>query len=88
MQRPGHSPNKQRTKLWQHRQKMEISKKKYIINLSERLDACPFVRSGGVDRSAMRRFASLTYFREVLLCPHKHIVTMTKVYIAPNNTIP
>ena len=52
------------------------------INLSERLGLCPsvsvFVRSGGVGRSATR-------FGEVLLCPHKRIGTMTKVYIASNN---
>ena len=55
------------------------------INLSERLGVCPFVsvsvRSGGVDRLAMRCFT----FAELLLCPHKCIVTMTKVYIASNN---
>ena len=59
------------------------------INLSEPLVVCPSVpvcvRSGGLDRSATRRFASLTYFGEVLLCPNKRIVTMTKVYIASNN---
>ena len=32
-----------------------------------------------------RRAASFTYFGEVLLCPHKRIVTITKVYIARNN---
>ena len=40
------------------------------------------------------RAASFTYFEEVLRCPHKRIVTITKVYIARNkhtrgsNTIP
>ena len=29
--------------------------------------------------------ASFTYFGEVLRCPHKRIVTITKVYIARNN---
>ena len=29
--------------------------------------------------------ASFTYFAEVLHCPHKRIVTVTKVYIARNN---
>ena len=28
--------------------------------------------------------ASFTYFGEVLRCPHKRIVTITKVYIARN----
>ena len=59
------------------------------INLSEPLGVCPSVsvsvRSGGVDRLATRRFASLTYFVEVLRCPHKRIATITKVYIASNN---
>ena len=31
------------------------------------------------------RAASFTYFGEVLCCPHKRIVTITKVYIARNN---
>ena len=31
------------------------------------------------------RAASFTYFGEVLRCPHKRIVTVTKVYIARNN---
>ena len=31
------------------------------------------------------RAASFTYFGEVLRCPHKRIVTITKVYIARNN---
>ena len=31
------------------------------------------------------RAASFTYFGEVLRCPHKRIVTVTKVYIAKNN---
>ena len=31
------------------------------------------------------RVASFTYFGEVLRCPHKRIVTITKVYIARNN---
>ena len=31
------------------------------------------------------RAASFTYFVEVLRCPHKRIVTITKVYIARNN---
>ena len=30
------------------------------------------------------RAASFTYFGEVLRCPHKRIVTITKVYIAGN----
>ena len=30
------------------------------------------------------RAASFTYFGEVLRCPHKRIVTITKVYIARN----
>ena len=29
--------------------------------------------------------ASLTYFGDLLHCPHKRIVTITKVYIATNN---
>ena len=29
--------------------------------------------------------ASLTYFGDMLRCPHKRIVTTTKVYIAANN---
>ena len=36
-----------------------------------------------MDRSAMRRYASL--FGEVLLYQHQRIVTMTKVHIASNN---
>ena len=36
-----------------------------------------------VDKSAMRRFASL--FGEVLLYQHQRIVTMTKVCIASNS---
>ena len=32
--------------------------------------------------------ASFTYFGEVLRCPHKRIVTITKVYIARNNIGP
>ena len=63
------------------------------INLSEPLGVCPYrcpsvrmsVRSGGVDRSTTRRFASLTYFGEVLLCPHKRVVTMTKMYTSTTN---
>ena len=31
------------------------------------------------------RAASFTYFGEVLRCPHKRIVIITKVYIARNN---
>ena len=31
------------------------------------------------------RAASFTYFGEVLRCPHKRIVTITKVYIERNN---
>ena len=30
-------------------------------------------------------YASLTYFGDLLRCPHKRIVTLTKVYIATNN---
>ena len=30
-------------------------------------------------------YASLTYFGDMLRCPHKRIVTITKVYIATNN---
>ena len=30
-------------------------------------------------------YASLTYFGDLLRCPHKRIVTITKVYIATNN---
>ena len=30
-------------------------------------------------------YASLTYFGDLLHCPHKRIVTITKVYIATNN---
>ena len=37
--------------------------------------------SGGL----CHRAASFTYFGEVLHCPHKCIVTITKVYIASNN---
>ena len=44
------------------------------INLSERLDVCPFV------------FASLTYFGKVLLCPHKHIVTDESVHRIKQHT--
>ena len=35
--------------------------------------------------STQLRAASYTYFGEVLRCPHKRIVTITKVYIATNN---
>ena len=35
--------------------------------------------------SSQLRAASFTYFGEVLRCPHKSIVTITKVYIARNN---
>ena len=30
-------------------------------------------------------YASLTYFGDLLRCPHKRIVIITKVCIAPNN---
>ena len=30
-------------------------------------------------------YASLTYFEDLLHCPHKHIVTIAKVYMATNN---
>ena len=30
-------------------------------------------------------YGSLTYFRDLLRCTHKRIVTITKVYIAANN---
>ena len=43
----------------------------------------PLYRPLYVDKSAMRRFASL--FGEVLLYQHQRIVTMTKLYIASNN---
>ncbi len=39
----------------------------------------------GLSRRLCHRAASFTYFGEVLLCPHKRIVTITKVYIARNN---
>ena len=42
-----------------------------------------WVRVAGV--CLCHRAASLTYFGEVLLCPHKRIVTITKVYITRNN---
>ena len=32
------------------------------------------------------RAPAFNYFGEVLRCPHKRIVTITKVYIAINNT--
>ena len=35
--------------------------------------------------STQLRAVSFTYFEEVLRCPHKRIVTITKVYIATNN---
>ena len=35
--------------------------------------------------SSQLRAASFTYFGEVFRCPHKRIVTITKVYIASNN---
>ena len=45
--------------------------------------------------SSQLRAISFTYFGEVLRCPHKRIITITKVYIAKkqhrrgnNNTIP
>ena len=44
--------------------------------------ACPS-RPAGV--CLCHRAASFTYFGEVLRCPHKRIVTITKVYIARNN---
>ena len=44
--------------------------------------ACPS-RPAGV--GLCHRAASFTYFGEVLRCPHKPIVTITKVYIARNN---
>ena len=34
---------------------------------------------------SQQRAASFTYFGEVSRCPHKRIVTTTKVYIARNN---
>ena len=43
----------------------------------------PLYRPLYVDKSAMRRFASL--FGEVLLYQHQRIVATTKVYIASNN---
>ena len=52
-----------------------------LTNLSE---SC---RPAGVILSCVclcHRAASFTYFGEVLRCPHKRIVTITKVYIARN----
>ena len=43
---------------------------------------CPSRCVGG---SLCQCAASFTYFGEVLHCPHKRIVTITKVYIARNN---
>ena len=58
------------------------------INLRRSRDchACPS-RPAGVILSCVclcHRAASFTYFGEVLCCPHKRIVTITKVYIARN----
>ena len=51
------------------------------INLTRSRD-CMCVRRCG-DVFLLR--ASLTYFGNLLRCPHKHIVTITKVYIAKHN---
>ena len=58
--------------------------------------ACPSRPTAGRPAAFVcfcHRAASFTYFGEVLRCPHKRIVTITKVYIARNtvhgnNTIP
>ena len=48
--------------------------------------ACPSWPAGRCGFLGLcHRAASFTYFGEVLRCPHKCIVTITKVYIARNN---
>ena len=57
------------------------------INLRRSRD-CLCRRGRPADRPGVglcHRAASFTYFWEVLRCPHKRIVTITKVYIARNN---
>ena len=57
------------------------------INLRKSRDCiCVSVAAGrcGLFCSLFVRAASFTYFGEVLRCPHKRIVTITKVYIARN----
>ena len=43
------------------------------------------VDSLDVSVKSQLRADSFTYFGEVLRCPHKRIITITKVYIARNN---
>ena len=43
------------------------------------------VREAHCAQATVARLVTLTYFAEVLRCPHKRIVTITKVYIAKNN---
>ena len=63
----------------------DISDSTYLyINLRTSRDClCVSVAAGQL--RLCHRAALFTYFGEVLHCPHKRIVTITKVYIARNN---
>ena len=56
----------------------------YEIRLIAIREVSPPFGEGTAFVCLCHRAASFTYFGEVLRCPHKRIVTITKVYIARN----
>ena len=72
-------------------QKQFFNQNSYLyINLRRSRDCLWVSVRSGVDSlevcvTSQLRAASFIYFGEVLRCPHKRIVTITKVYIARNN---